>query len=47
MCVPIIVTITKATVLCTKNLKEVIECAVSASYGKWFHTETVLSAKED
>ena len=31
----------------TSDLKEVMECAISASRGKWFHTETELSTKDD
>ena len=31
----------------TSDLKELMECAVSASWGKWFQTETELGTKDD
>ena len=31
----------------TNDLKDVIECAVSASCGKWFHIEIELDTKDD
>ena len=31
----------------TSDLNELIECAVSASWGKWFQTETELGTKDD
>ena len=31
----------------TSDLKELMECAVSALWGKWFQTETELGTKDD
>ena len=31
----------------TNDLKEVMECAVSASCGKWFHVDAELGTKDD